>query len=272
MGPALRELLDFYLSQSLSIIPVGYDKKPLVKWEQFKECRASREEVYGWYSKGGLNVAVVCGRVSDGLVIIDFEREEDFRRMFSADIASHTFVVKTPHGGVHVWLKEGRLERIPRRTIRVSEDHPIDILGENGYAVAPPSKVNHSLCDRSKCRLSGLGFYEPIGVMDIMVVEDVYDSLVQMVEKLGWRVKPKHRFKLEDVLSGVEKGRRNVSAFRYARYLMFTVGLDAETAWYELKRWNSMNKPPLDEDELKTVWKSAQNYIFTDLKKRRVRL
>jgi len=202
--------------------------------------------------------------------VVDFEKEEDYRAFFKEEVEDHTFVVKTPHGGVHVWLKEAKPGLTPGRIIRLSETHPVDVLGGDGYVLAPPSTVAHSSC--KGCGFKGVGSYEPVGVMEIMTVEDVYSSLLQRVEELGWDAKKGKKFEVKEILGGVEEGRRNVSAFRYARYLLFTVGLDAETVWYELKRWNANNRPPLEEEELKRVWRSAQNYPFTDLKRRRARI
>ncbi|MEM2168132.1 MAG: bifunctional DNA primase/polymerase [Candidatus Nezhaarchaeales archaeon] len=271
MERALKDFLDFYLEQGLSVIPAApLSKRPLLKWKQYAERRPSDSEVYLWFSTPGLNVAVVTGEVSGGLIIVDFEREEDYRAFFKGEVEKHTFTVKTPHGGVHVWLREAKPSLTPGRVIRLSEAHPVDVLGGDGYALAPPSTITHALC--KGCGLKGLGFYEPVGAMEIMTVEDAYGSLLRRVEELGWGTRKVRRFEVKEVLGGVEEGRRNVSAFRYARYLMFTVGLDAETVWHELKRWNANNRPPLEEEELKRVWRSAQNYLFTDLKRRRARI
>ena len=34
-----------YLSQGFSVIPVGQDKKPLIKWEEFQRRKPTEEEI-----------------------------------------------------------------------------------------------------------------------------------------------------------------------------------------------------------------------------------
>lgn len=50
-----------------------------------------------------------------------------------------TLVAETPHLGIHVYAQT--LDP-PRRKIRLCREHPLDILGSGGYAVAPPSIVD----------------------------------------------------------------------------------------------------------------------------------
>ena len=38
-----------YLAKGLSIIPVGKDKRPLVKWEEFQKRQPTTDEVEQWF-------------------------------------------------------------------------------------------------------------------------------------------------------------------------------------------------------------------------------
>lgn len=219
------------------------DKKPTVKWEEYQRRQPSDEEVRLWFLNGGerVNVAVVCGRVSQGLVVLDFEREEDFKAFFTDEVLKNTLVVRTPHHGIHVWFRE--VGEVPRRSIRVSEDHPLDLLGEGGYVLAPPSIINHARCDRGKCVSSGVGEYVVISsTYQILEVKGVFRAVVERARSLGWRLKEKPR--IEAILHGVPEGMRNNAAFQYARYLLFRVKLDPQTVWCELRRWKSLNNLP----------------------------
>jgi len=257
----LERFLDLYSNLGFSFIPVSNDKKPLARWEEFQRRRPTPEEVKTWFGDGGRrNIAVICGAVSGGLVILDFEREADFHAFFKDEILNKTLVVRTPHGGIHVWLREAG--EVPRRRIRISEDPPLDLLGEGGYAVAPPSVIDHGRCDRRKCNREGEGVYEVIsGCLEPMTVKGVYQAVLGRARSLGWKLKEKP--KIDEILQGVPEGMRNVSAFQYARYLLFKARLDPQTTWFELQRWNNLNNPPLPEEELRTVWKSAQRYPYS---------
>jgi hypothetical protein len=65
------------------------------------------------------------------------------------------------------------------------------------------------------------------------------------------------------LLKGVEEGVRNEAAIRLACYLLNFRHVQDETAWKRLLKWNRRNKPPLGEDELRSVFKSALENPYT---------
>jgi hypothetical protein len=145
VGGPLREFLEAYLELGFSFFPIEWRQKapPLVKWEEFQSRKPSREEVEGWLSKHAVfNVAVACGRVSN-LFVIDFDSEEAFEswlkglpKGFREYVMAACWIVKTGKG-FHVYVRPEDPELIPRSKIRCREG--IDIKGEGGYVVAPPS-------------------------------------------------------------------------------------------------------------------------------------
>jgi hypothetical protein len=191
---------------------------------------------------------------------LDFEDRVSFEQFFK-EILNATLVVKTPHGGVHVWLKE--TGEVPRRSIRISKAPALDLLGEGGYGVLPPSRIDHTKCDKTKCNREGWGQYEITSSTDeIMPTKGVFEFVMHRCRQLGWDL-TETRPRVEEILPGVSEGMRNDAAFQYARYLLFKVKLDLTATLVELKRWNALNNPPLPEEELETVWRSAQRYPFT---------
>jgi hypothetical protein len=142
VSQTLWELVLFYRSLSLNLfaIPLG-TKRPELPWKVFQERLATWDELSGWFSNHSANIAVLCGSISLGLFIQDFERREDAREFYPnfEELLKSTLVDETPHGGIHVW---GQTSSPPRRKIRLCEEHPLDILGEGGYALAPPSMVD----------------------------------------------------------------------------------------------------------------------------------
>jgi hypothetical protein len=146
VGGLLAEFLKAYLELGFSFFPVEWGQKapPLVKWEEFQSRKPSREEVEAWLSKYTLfNVAVVCGRVSN-LFVVDFDSEEAFEswlkglpKELKEYIMAACWFVKTQKG-YHVYIRPEDPELIPRTKIRCREG--VDIKGEGGYVIAPPSK------------------------------------------------------------------------------------------------------------------------------------
>ena len=86
-----------YLSQGFSVIPVGQDKKPLLKWEDFQRRKPTEEEIKKWAeSYTNPNIGIVTGSVS-GVVVVDIEAGGSV-----ADLPS-TVIVKTGGGGFHFY-------------------------------------------------------------------------------------------------------------------------------------------------------------------------
>jgi hypothetical protein len=250
--------LDFNLG--LNVIPVkpGEKRPVLPSWKEYFDRFATWEEREVWFRNNQFGIAILCGKLSGGLVIFDFEQIEDFEKFFEKweELKETTRVVRTPHGGVHVYFRT----RIPvKRSIRICEDHPIDLLGEGGYAVGAPTTIDHGFCDRSKCSLSGTDCYEVQGTYQIAeLFHDPYDKVRTRCSNLGWKVKQASG--IWDKLSGVEQGERNMTTFELARHLLFVAKLPKNIALQILVAWNERNRPPLDELELKRTFESARRY------------
>lgn len=114
----------------LSVIPMGDDKKPLIKWTEFQERRPSFEELLSWPRK---NLAIVTGAISN-LVVVDCESLED-AKWFAETRSKSTTVVKSKRG-YHFYFKHpgGRVPNGQKIEGRY------DVRGDGGYVLAPPSK------------------------------------------------------------------------------------------------------------------------------------
>ena len=144
MNGKLSKYLELYSKAGLSIIPLRYrDKKPLSDWKEYQERRPSREEIEKWFRTDKANVGIITGRVSNNLIVIDFDDKEKFKWFMDRlqreegllyAVLNHTWIVETGKG-YHVYL---RLRNgIERTHVRLVEG--VDVKGEGGYVVAPPS-------------------------------------------------------------------------------------------------------------------------------------
>jgi hypothetical protein len=136
-----------YLEMGLSVIPLKPRDKPpnLSEWKQYQTRRATEEEIDSWFKGTDNNIGIVCGKVSGDLVVVDFDDERAFRYCFSqgGGLAEKTLCARTSKG-VHVYL---RLEETTKKTTlravggagKAKPSLPVDIQGEGGYVVAPPS-------------------------------------------------------------------------------------------------------------------------------------
>jgi hypothetical protein len=135
-----------YAAAGLSVIPVMANgtKRPAVKhWSPYQERRPTDNELARWFADGRLGVAVVGGRVSGGLEVLDFETADAFR-VWSRVVAEllpglleRLPRVRTPSGGAHVYY---RLDASAGNT-KLARDSAgetlIETRGEGGYVLAP---------------------------------------------------------------------------------------------------------------------------------------
>jgi len=100
--PTTQDILDAaleYLDKGFSVIPVGRDKRPLVKWEEFQKRHATREEVEAWWEKWpNANVAIICGKIS-GIFCVDADGDKG--KQWIGDNLPVTGVYSITQKGVH---------------------------------------------------------------------------------------------------------------------------------------------------------------------------
>ena len=132
-----------YADLGLCVIPVKPMSKfpDLSRWQQYQSRRPTDKEIESWFSVPR-NIGIVCGSVSGGLIVVDFDDVRAFAFCFLESPVGRTPVAKTGKG-VHVYtrLKGGG---VPKGTTFQRKGDaktwlPVDIKGEGGYVVAPPS-------------------------------------------------------------------------------------------------------------------------------------
>ena len=141
------ELALLYVKKGLSVIPLKpKDKKPMLKsWKEYQQRLPTEEELRRWFKNKETNIAIITGKVSGNLVVIDFDSREAFenfvRRVKKAGkrlqfAISNTWIVESGKG-FHIYLRLPRAELLPSTKVRFTEG--IDLKAEGGYVVAPPS-------------------------------------------------------------------------------------------------------------------------------------
>jgi len=126
-----------YVERGLCIIPVGHDKKPLIKWERYQKEFPSESAISGWFKKWpDMNIGMVTGSIS-GISVIDIDTEEGEEGIAPFIKKPRTIIVSTPRGGKHIWYKHEDGLRNSQGFIK-----GVDFRGEGGYVVLPPSKTD----------------------------------------------------------------------------------------------------------------------------------
>jgi len=171
----------------------------------------------------GSNVGVVTGRVSK-LVVVDVDNPRIHGRPYGL---TDTLCSGTGGGGRHYFYHCAT-------QIRSHSDNGVDIKGEGGFVVVPPS-VHYSgkpYVWRHKM---------PLAELEIELLPSATDISREGSNGQGW---------FTEILQGVAEGERSTSAARLAgRYS--NLGLSAEECYMLMSVWNERNDPPLIDSDLK---------------------
>ena len=269
-----------YAQQKFSVIPLKpKDKVPALKWDVYMKKHAELTDLKAWFGNGkGYNLAVVCGTTSGGLVVLDFDTvdafyvfEEKAKKLKWAEKLSQTWRVKTGRGYHLYLLVESKDPDLLKTRPNISEK--IDIKGEGGYVVAPPS-----------VHPSGAIYRFEIGPEDTAspqkITESEYRELLSLLEgkeksagqekKKARRKKKSIAKKITEILSSYyEEGRRDEIVFYLSGALkkadfsyeetkeiiehLVTEKMDEEATHrlYVVKRTYGLAGSPPNEDELK---------------------
>lgn len=131
--PDLRAAARDYLRRGLCTVPVFPDKRTPVAWKRYQRELPNIRTLDDWFALPDLTgIAIVCGTVSRGVVVRDFDQAGSYEAWRDAhpEDAATTPTVRTGRGwhvyGVSTVAKTARL---PDGEVRAS----------GSYAVAPPS-------------------------------------------------------------------------------------------------------------------------------------
>lgn len=129
-----------YASKGMSVIPLTGKKPSIGSWTPFQTRGASFGMIHGWEAKGLLkNVGIVCGKVSQNLVVIDcdgLEAVKAYKERFP--MLLDTYTVATGSGkGAHFYY---RVQFMPHttRAVNVAVGN-VELRADGCYVVASPS-------------------------------------------------------------------------------------------------------------------------------------
>ncbi len=249
MGNLLYECVQFYREQGLSIIPILCRRKdPAIKWLEYQNRHPSEAEIEQWFNNDTSNIAVVTGAISSNLCVLDCDDEEKYialkgiieNKLGLDNLLSHTPVVKTGKG-YHVYFRTKELVR--------SQKFPrLDIKGERGYVIAPPSI--HPNGKEYKFINQNIP-----SIIVIHSLEDIGINREQGPQDLIHHTQPNW---VTEALQGVTEGVRNETCFKLAGYFKNHLPKDITTQL--LINWNNNNQPPLSPKEVVTAVDSAYTY------------
>jgi hypothetical protein len=237
-GLMMKAALD-YGRLGWSTIPIEpRGKRPLVPWEVYRHRRSAPTEIADWFRRWpDANLAVVTGVVS-GLVVLDLDPRHGAEAGLAELERAHgglpeTVEAITGGGGRHLYFDHpGEIVRN-----RVGIASGIDLRGDGGYVVAPPSL--HASGEPYRWRRS--------------------PEVCRLASMPGWlagaSARPAGRgHSLEHwrrlLRDGVAEGARNDTIASLTGHLLWH-GVDPDVATELLLCWNEARcRPPLPPDEV----------------------
>lgn len=240
-----------YLVAGYSIIPVGFDKRPLLSsWKEFQSRHVTEEELEQWINQWpNMNIAIVTGEIS-GITVIDIDTGGETITPLSS--FPETYTVKTPTEGYHLFYKYN--PNINQTANTFSQYPHVDIRNTGGFVVAVPSH-----CKYIKNGKQIDGYYE---VYKQIAIKDFPVNLFPVSE-----VKKKHDPKLA---FGAPEGTRNDSAAKVIGHILSSIHpnywLDFGLAG--LREWNKRNNPPLPDEEIVATYKSIASRQYAQRTKK----
>lgn len=129
-----------YHEAGLCVIPLKGKRPNLPEWKRLQTECSTEFEIRHWRRQGILaNVGVVCGEVSDNLVVLDFDGAGGCPAFIATfPHLADTFAIATGSGiGKHVYF---RVDDLPptTRALKTPIGH-IEMRSSGAYVVAPPS-------------------------------------------------------------------------------------------------------------------------------------
>lgn len=242
MSAAKIETAQRYLARGWSVLPLAArDKRPLVVWEPLQSSRPSAEQVSDWFSRWpDANIGIVTGEISN-LIVIDIDPKhggdvslDRLERRFGRLPA--TVEAETGGGGRHVYFAHpGSLLRN-----RTGLAQGIDLRGDGGYIVAPPS-----------IHPSGRPYAWAAGRSPENIVLAALPRWILLSG--GARARRTLADWRRFVHDGVPEGQRNSSIASLAGHLLWHQ-IDPEVVLELLLAWNRMRcRPPLEDAEVAQV-------------------
>lgn len=239
-----------YQSRGWAVFPlVERDKIPAVQGG-FKAATHDREQIeLTWQARPKLNVGIATGSASNGLVVIDLDvdpmKGEDGLETLRLWEKEHgelpeTVTAITGSGGMHLYY-------ICNTPIGCSVDNEkgVDIRGDGGYVVAPPSIHPNG---RS---------YEWENHPEEYGVAKANGNVYAFIRSIQGERKRGEKFKLPD---SIGSGRRNDTLYKQACSLQ-SMGYDDDLIYATIETTNQMKcTPPLSDSEVRKIVEQALQY------------
>lgn len=245
MNMSMMEIAIKYAEMGLAVFPVRQNKAPFTP-HGCKDAKTDLRAIKSWWKRWpDANIGIATGSASGGIVVIDIDIDEDKGVYGDESLREwekengelpETWRAITGRGGYHIYYRSD--EKIKNTT----NLYPgIDIRGEGGYVVAPPSIHQNG------------NYYQWEIDPDDTDIHFADQQVMEFIKGNNNGESHKEKFKLPD---RIKSGERNDTLFRYGCSLQ-AKGYSDEEILNKLEDANTRCDVPLKDEELTTIYNSV---------------
>ncbi len=262
-----------FADAGLCLVPLRLDgsKAPSIpRWKQLQNRKPADAEIDNWFARPA-GVAVVCGQVSGGLEVLDFDHDAEYVfANWSAmvePILCCLPVVETPSGGFHVYYRCYEYCNNQKLALSENKNVLIETRGEGGYVVtvmSPPEvhRLNYEYIQVGGPVLPDVPTIRPeqrkalwkaaLSFDRSGILKSRQGAIVPRPQQLRFsskRVESARQYvaKMDPAISG--RGGHN-QTYKVACKLIQKFGLPQDQALSLLMEWNEQCQPPWTRREL----------------------
>lgn len=234
-----------YAEMGLAVFPVRRNKAPYTP-HGCKDAKTDLRAIKSWWKRWpDANIGIATGSISGGIVVIDIDIDEDKGIYGDESLREwedehgelpETWRAITGRGGYHIYYRSD--EKIKNTTGLYPG---IDIRGEGGYVIAPPSIHQNGNSYQWE--------YDP----DDTDIHFADQQIMDFIFGADKKHKKKDRFRLPD---HIKSGERNDTIYRYGCSLQ-AKGYSDEDILDKLEDANTRCDVPLKDDEIITIYNSV---------------
>ena len=245
--PSMYHAAVEYIKMGLAVFPLEkHGKKPITK-NGCKDATLDAAQVKAWWQDNPeANIGIATGRRSGGIFVIDLDVDEDkgidgyhtledWQREHGS--FPDSWIAITGRGGYHIYFRSDHEIRN-----RAGIVDGVDIRGEGGYVVAPPSI--HANGNRYEWE------YAPEDI-ELAETNDTVNYFIDTGKKVS------QNFAAPEI---IKDGTRNQTLFRFA-CMMQSKGVSDQAVYAATMAENKAKcVPPLSDNELNRIVDSALAY------------
>ena len=121
-------------SMKLNLMPLRHKDSKDSKLPFLSTWKHLQSEKYTGEFPTDHNVAVICGAISDNLLVLDLDHETLYNEF--SEYHDKTFIVKTGKKGYHLYFHYDDIV-VKSKKLFDADNREIDLKAEGGYVVAP---------------------------------------------------------------------------------------------------------------------------------------